>query len=59
MSVLSVHNLIYGYSKGTPFETGALKGVSLDFEQGEIEVYVVIITSIKLNKSIDFFEKTC
>lgn len=36
MSVLSVHNLIYGYSKGTPFETGALKGVSLDFEQGEI-----------------------
>ncbi len=36
MSVLSVHNLIYGYSKGTPFETGALKGVSLDFNQGEI-----------------------
>ncbi len=36
MSVLSVHNLIYGYSKGTPFETGALKGVSLDFQQGEI-----------------------
>lgn len=36
MSVLSVHNLIYGYSKGTPFETGALKGVSVDFEQGEI-----------------------
>lgn len=36
MSVLSVHNLIYGYSKGTPFETGALNGVSLDFEQGEI-----------------------
>lgn len=36
MSVLSVDNLIYGYSKGTPFETGALKGVSLDFEQGEI-----------------------
>lgn len=36
MSVLSVHNLIYGYSKGTPFETGALRGVSLDFEQGEI-----------------------
>lgn len=36
MSVLSTHNLIYGYSKGTPFETGALKGVSLDFEQGEI-----------------------
>ncbi|MBE6795230.1 MAG: energy-coupling factor transporter ATPase [Ruminococcaceae bacterium] len=36
MSVLSVHNLIYGYSKGTPFETGALKGVSLDFRQGEI-----------------------
>ena len=36
MAVLSVHNLIYGYSKGTPFETGALNGVSLDFEQGEI-----------------------
>ncbi len=36
MSVLSVHNLIYGYSKGTPFETDALKGVSLDFNQGEI-----------------------
>ncbi len=36
MSVLSTHNLIYGYSKGTPFETGALKGVSIDFEQGEI-----------------------
>lgn len=36
MSVLTVHNLIYGYSKGTPFETGALKGVSLDFVQGEI-----------------------
>lgn len=36
MSVLSVRNLKYGYSKGTPFETGALKGVSLDFEQGEI-----------------------
>lgn len=36
MAVLTVHNLIYGYSKGTPFETGALKGVSLDFEQGEI-----------------------
>ena len=36
MSVLSVDNLIYGYSKGTPFETGALRGVSLDFEQGEI-----------------------
>ncbi len=36
MSVLSVHNLIYGYSKGTPFETGALNGVSLDFERGEI-----------------------
>ena len=36
MSVLSVHNLIYGYSKGTPFETGALRGVSLDFELGEI-----------------------
>lgn len=36
MSVLSVKNLIYGYSKGTPFEKGALKGVSVDFEQGEI-----------------------
>ncbi len=36
MAVLSVHNLIYGYSKGTPFETGALKGVSFDFNQGEI-----------------------
>lgn len=36
MAVLSTHNLIYGYSKGTPFETGALKGVSIDFYQGEI-----------------------
>ena len=36
MSVLSVDNLIYGYSKGTPFETGALRGVTIDFEQGEI-----------------------
>ncbi len=36
MSVISVKNLIYGYSKGTPFEKGALKGVSVDFEQGEI-----------------------
>lgn len=36
MSVLSVRNLKYGYSKGTPFEKGALNGVSLDFEQGEI-----------------------
>ncbi len=36
MSVLSVQNLIYGYSKGTPFEKGALKGVSVDFQQGEI-----------------------
>ncbi len=36
MAVLSTHNLIYGYSKGTPFETGALKGVSIDFHQGEI-----------------------
>lgn len=36
MSVLSVKNLIYGYSKGTPFEKGALKGVSVDFECGEI-----------------------
>lgn len=36
MSVLSVKNLIYGYSKGTPFEKGALKGVSVDFNEGEI-----------------------
>ncbi len=36
MSVLSVKNLIYGYSKGTPFEKGALKGVSVDFELGEV-----------------------
>lgn len=36
MSVLSVKNLIYGYSKGTPFEKGALKGVSVDFGKGEI-----------------------
>ena len=36
MSVLSVKNLIYGYSKGTPFEKGALKGVNVDFNQGEI-----------------------
>lgn len=36
MSVLSVKNLIYGYSKGTPFEKGALKGVSVDFKKGEI-----------------------
>lgn len=36
MSVISVKNLIYGYSKGTPFEKGALKGVSVDFEAGEI-----------------------
>jgi energy-coupling factor transport system ATP-binding protein len=36
MSVLSVENLIYGYSKGTPFEKGALKGVSAEFQKGEI-----------------------
>ena len=36
MSVLSVKNLKYGYSKGTPFEKGALKGVSVDFQKGEI-----------------------
>ncbi len=36
MSVLSVKNLIYGYSKGTPFEKGALNDVSADFEKGEI-----------------------
>lgn len=36
MSVLSVENLIYGYSKGTPFEKGALKDVTLSFEEGDI-----------------------
>ena len=36
MAVLSTHNLIYGYSKGTPFEKGALKGVDVEFNQGEI-----------------------
>lgn len=36
MSVLSVKNLIYGYSKGTPFEKGALKDVTLSFEEGDI-----------------------
>lgn len=36
MSILSVENLIYGYSKGTPFEKRALDGVSLEFEKGEI-----------------------
>ncbi len=36
MSVLSVEKLIYGYSKGTPFEKGALKGVNVSFEKGEI-----------------------
>lgn len=36
MSVLSVKNLIYGYSKGTPFEKGALNDVSVDFEAGQI-----------------------
>ncbi len=36
MSVLSVRNLEYAYSKGTPFQIGALKGVSVDFESGEI-----------------------
>ena len=36
MSVLSVKNLEYEYSKGTPFQIGALKGVSVDFEYGEI-----------------------
>ncbi len=36
MSVLSVKNLKYEYSKGTPFQIGALKGVSVDFESGEI-----------------------
>ncbi|MBR2877427.1 MAG: energy-coupling factor transporter ATPase [Clostridia bacterium] len=36
MSVLSVKNLKYEYSKGTPFQIGALKGVSVDFEYGEI-----------------------
>lgn len=36
MSILSVENLIYGYSKGTPFEKRALDDVSLCFEKGEI-----------------------
>ena len=36
MSVLSVQNLIYGYSKGTPFEKGALKDVTLSFDEGDI-----------------------
>ena len=36
MSVLSVKNLKYAYSKGTPFQIGALKGVSVDFNLGEI-----------------------
>lgn len=36
MSVLSVKNLVYGYSKGTPFEKGALKDVTLSFEEGDI-----------------------
>ena len=36
MSILSVKNLKYEYSKGTPFQKGALKGVSVDFELGEI-----------------------
>lgn len=36
MSVLSVKDLKYEYSKGTPFQIGALKGVSVDFEYGEI-----------------------
>ncbi len=36
MSVLSVKNLRYKYSKGTPFQVGALKGVSVDFDLGEI-----------------------
>ena len=36
MSVLSVKNLEYAYSKGTPFQIGVLKGVSVDFEIGEI-----------------------
>lgn len=36
MSILSVKNLKYEYSKGTPFQIGALKGVSVDFELGEI-----------------------
>ncbi len=36
MSVLSVKNLIYGYSKGTPFEKNALKDVTLSFNEGEI-----------------------
>lgn len=36
MSVLSTHNLIFEYSKGTPFRKDALKGVTVSFEKGEI-----------------------
>ncbi len=36
MSVLSVENLIYGYSKGTPFEKAALNDVTLSFDEGDI-----------------------
>ena len=36
MSVLSVENLIYGYSKGTPFEKAALNDVTLTFDEGDI-----------------------
>lgn len=36
MPILEVQNLIYGYSKGTPFEVGALKGVNASFDEGEI-----------------------
>ncbi len=36
MSVLSVKNLIHGYSKGTPFEKDVLKDVSVEFNSGEI-----------------------
>ena len=36
MAVLSTHNLIFEYSKGTPFKKNALKGVSVSFEKGEV-----------------------
>lgn len=36
MAVLSTHNLIFEYSKGTPFKKNALKDVSVSFEKGEV-----------------------
>ena len=36
MSVLSVENLIYGYSKGTPFEKAALNDITITFDEGDI-----------------------